>query len=77
MQQLEDELFIISNSRKKDVRLIVKNAYVRIDNFKNRLLAKNISGAGDGDNNEAEFYVRVYQAYTDDYILLKDLIDKT
>lgn len=41
---------------------------IRIDGFYNTLLAENISGYVDGDNNEAEFYVLVYNAITQDTI---------
>ncbi|MDE5055221.1 hypothetical protein NDK25_23690 [Niallia taxi] len=42
---------------------------VRIDEFKNVLNATGISGYVDGDsNNEAEFYVHIYNAWEDDYV---------
>lgn len=41
---------------------------VRIDSFNNILLAENISGFVDGSDNDAEFYVEVSNAYTQDYI---------
>ncbi|PLR78340.1 hypothetical protein CU633_05895 [Bacillus sp. V3-13] len=41
---------------------------VRIDGFNNVLLAQNISGFKDGSDNEAEFYVRLSNAYTQDYV---------
>lgn len=41
---------------------------VRIDAFNNVLLASGISGFVDGSDNEAEFYVKIYNAWTQDYV---------
>jgi hypothetical protein len=41
---------------------------IRIDGFNNVLLAQNITGFTDGSDGDAEFYVKIYNAWTQDYV---------